>query len=57
MSPTRVLLGNQEVYGPVAGLVFNAFYQHLNGMDFRAREKLMTHFFAKHIAPSADTEE
>ncbi|GIK67375.1 MAG: hypothetical protein BroJett018_51690 [Chloroflexota bacterium] len=54
-SPTKALLGNTEIYGPVAGLVYQAFTQQVKTMHYKQREALGRHFFRPPTSNSPDS--
>ncbi len=55
LSPTKALLGNMEIYGPVAGLVYQAFAQQVKNMKSKQREALGRHFFSPPTSNSPDS--
>lgn len=46
-SPTKIKLGNTEIYGPVAGLVWSAFSSHFSWDHQDILERIVTHYLSK----------
>ncbi|MBI5931117.1 MAG: hypothetical protein HY862_17540 [Chloroflexi bacterium] len=54
-SPTKAVLGNREIYGAVAGLVYNSFWEQLQGMGWEKRKAFGRHFFHPYTSNSDDS--
>ncbi len=55
LSPTKAVLGNREIYGAVAGLVYNSLWEQLQGMGREKRNALGRHFFHPYTSNSDDS--
>ena len=55
VSPTKALLGNTEIYGPVAGMVYQAFAQKMKSMSYQQRKAFGKHFFQPPTSNSPDS--